>query len=385
MEELKSCVLFSTADWDTPYWTNKQHTAVHLVKNGYQVLYVESIGIRPPKVNKSDLSRILNRLKSGFSSPKQVDKNLWVLSPLALPFKQHWKLMKLLNQGWLGLRIKFFMWRKSFNKPLIWTYHPYLLQVIHFFEHGSLVYHCVDDLSSIPGVDASSFNKEEEYLLGLSKVVFATNRVLVEKCIKYNLNTHYFPNVADREHFGKAIQAGNLPSDIKDIPTPIIGYIGVLSDFKVDFSLIYQVAISRPDWHWVIIGDEREGQRSEWIVKLKELSNLHFLGHREYKDLPDYLRGMDVATLPTLLNEYTKSMFPMKYYEYLAAGVPVVSVPLEFTKIHTEGLMIATNAKEFECAIAKQLENGKFSREQTDIFVGDNTWADRLSKMLALL
>lgn len=385
MQEFKTCVLFATADWDTPYWTNKQHTASHLLKQGYEVLYVESIGLRAPTMNSRDLSRIFKRLLIGFRSPKQVQEGLWVLSPLAIPFKQHWKLTKILNQGWLGLRVKYFMWRKCFINPLIWTYHPYIIEALGFIKYNALVYHCVDDLAAIPGIDATAFNNEEKRLFELAKVIFVTSQALERKCKKYNENTHYFPNVTDCEHFGKALQSGDLPSDIKDIPRPRLGYVGALSDFKVDFSLIYQIAIKRSDWHWIIIGDEREGQSSDWVEQLKALPNMHFIGHRDYRDLPNYLRGIDVATLPTLINEYTKSMFPMKYFEYIAAGVPVVSVPLEFTKAHTAGLMIASNVSDFELAIAMQLERGKYSATESSDLVGENTWSTRLSKMLKLV
>lgn len=381
----KTCVLFATADWDTPYWTNKQHTASHLVKQGYKVLYVESIGLRAPTVNTPDIKRVFKRLLRGFRPPKLVEKDLWVLSPLAFPFKQHWKLVKILNQGWLGLRVKFFMWRKRFVNPLVWTYHPFVLEVLSVVNYDALVYHCVDDLAAIPGVDAEAFNHEERRLLSVSQAVFVTNQALEEKCKEHNSNTYYFPNVADSEHFGLALEEGGLPADIKNIPSPRIGYIGALSDFKVDFLLIYEVAINKVDWHWVIIGDEREGQHSALIEKLGGLPNIHFLGHRDYLDLPDYLRGINVATLPTLLNEYTKSMFPMKYFEYLAAGVPVVSAPLEFTKTNSAGLIVASDAKEFESAIAKQLENGRFSKPEAIALVAENTWSTRLSTMLSLI
>lgn len=385
MAESKDCVLFATADWDTPYWTNKQHTARHLARMGWRVLYVESLGLRAPTASGRDLSRIWRRLKRGLKAPRLVEPGVWVLSPIAIPFKQHWRIVRSINQGWLSLRIRWFMLRQGFSKPVIWTYHPFMLGAVQSLGHGRIVYHCVDDLSAMPGIDPEAFNREEIRLLEQCAVVFVTSQALRDKCVAHNPRTYYFPNVAEVEHFGQALQAGAVPQDLAQIPSPRIGYVGALSDFKIDFELIHEVATSRPDWQWVLIGEEREGQHSPWIPRLAALPNVHLLGHRAYAELPWYLRGIDVGTLPTLLNEYTRSMFPMKYFEYLAAGVPVVTTPLAFTNDHQAGLRTAADAPGFEEAIEAQLQRGKFSEDESRTLVGDNTWSGRLHKMMGIL
>lgn len=381
----KDCVLFATADWDTPYWTNKQHTARHLAKQGYRVLYIESIGLRAPTLSGRDLRRIWQRLKNGLRQPKQVEPHLWVMSPIVIPFKHHWALTRAINQGLITWRIKRFIERYGFQVPLVWTYHPFVLDTIVGLKHGAVVYHCVDDLSAVPGIDQAAFNKEEQRLLGQCQAVFVTSEALKDKCLPQNANTYYFPNVVDAEHFGRAYDIGPLPVDLVCIPSPRIGYVGALSDFKVDFKLIHDIAKARPDWSWVMIGDEREGQHSVGVAHLRELPNVYFLGHKPYEQLPNYLRGVDVGTLPTLLNEYTKSMFPMKYFEYLAAGVRVVSTPLEFTKQHQAGLEVAVNSQNFTEKIIRQLELGDIAREDATEMVGENTWTSRLRRSLEIL
>ena len=159
--------------------------------------------------------------------------------------------------------------------------------------------------------------------------------------------------------------------------------MGVLSDFKVDFKLIYDVALARPDWHWVIIGTEREGQKSEWIARLQNLTNIHFLGRKAYRDLPNYLGGCQVATLPTLCNDYTRSMFPMKFYEYIAAGLRVVSTPLQFVKgITVDEVKIAHSSVEFERHTSVAIPSGRLSDKDSQRLIGANTWEARLKTML---
>jgi glycosyltransferase involved in cell wall biosynthesis len=158
-----------------------------------------------------------------------------------------------------------------------------------------------------------------------------------------------------------------------------------LSDFKLDFSLVLAAAELRPNWQWIFIGKQREGQRSAEIDALAMLPNVHFLGYRPYASLPDYLRDMDVGVLPSLLNEYTRAMFPMKYFEYLAAGLRVVSTPLAFMQTQANGAMVAGSPSDFVGAIEQQLRRGRLSQEEAQRYVGENTWIGRMEKMMKIV
>lgn len=383
------CILFSTADWKTPYWTNKQHTATFLAESGWRVLYVETVGLRAPNLaNGRDLNRLIKRLIRGLKAlvlgPERVSDNLWILPPLALPAMHHIAGARSINQSLLRSTISRFLKRHHFEKPLIWTYHPYVGEVLKGVSTGNLIYHCVDDLAAIPGVDAIAFNREEVNLLKKCKAVFTTAAALQEKCLRYNANTYFLPNVVDEIHFGRARSPGKIPSEMEAIPQPRLVYHGVLSDFKVNAELLQEVFIARPDWSLVLIGDERVGQSDPALNRLRQMANVHFLGYRPYELLPDYLRGMSVGLLPTVLNDYTRSMFPMKFYEYLASGLPVVSTPLDFTRKGHPFLKVGSDASEFCAAIANQLKRGKLDANEVAIAVGENTWTMRLKKMLDL-
>ncbi len=381
----RDVVLFSTADWRAPYWTNKQHTARQLAATGRRVLYVESIGLRSPGANARDFRRLWLRLRRGLAPVREVERGVWLLSPLAVPFKQHWRAVRLLNQGLLALRIRWSLWRIGMRRPLVWTYHPFMLDALAMIPHHGLVYHCVDDLAAVPGIPAEPFRAEERRLLARCDAVFVTSAQLLEHCRPHNPHTWYFPNVVDAEHFGKALQPGPIPEDLARIPEPRLAYIGALSDFKVDFRLLHDAASAHPEWQWVLIGDEREGQHDRWLAAMRELPNVHLLGHRDYGQLPDYLRGIAVGLLPTLVNDYTRSMFPMKYFEYIAAGRRVVSTPLEFTRHESAALEIGGDHEAFAGAIARSLARPHLSAASAAAAVGDNTWAARLDKMTALV
>ncbi|HZZ01579.1 glycosyltransferase [Paraburkholderia sp.] len=385
----RDCILFSTADWDEPYWTNKQHTASILAARGWRVLYVESVGFRSPKVGSGrDWARLWRRLWRGVQSlvlgPPRRAENIWVLSPLMVPAGHHLPFVRSLNQTLLRFSVTRFAKSRRFRDPVVWTYHPYMLDAIATLPRGPLVYHCVDDIAAIPGVDVDAFRNAQQALVARCEAVFTTAMSLKETCQPFNSNTHFFGNVVDEAHFGEARAEGALPPELAAIPEPRLVYHGVLSDFKVDFPLLLQTAQARPQWQWVIIGEEREGQRSELLAQLARLQNVHLLGYRSYQTLPRYMRGMQVGVLPTLLNEYTRSMFPMKFYEFLAAGLPVVSTPLDFAKEPRAGLEVGGDREAFVAAIEIQLARGKLSADEARAAVGDNTWERRLDKMLQI-
>ena len=384
MKEIKNCILFSTADWDAPYWTNKQHTTKHLALRNIRTLYVESVGLRAPKLNSGiDLARIWRRLIRGLSGVHQVEKNIWVISPLVIPFKHQMKIVQSINRWVLNRTITNFCKKENFHNKdtVIWTYHPYVLDYVDCSQYGSLAYHCVDDLSAIPGIDGDSFIAKEKDLLREANVVFTTSQKLFEKCSVINQNTFDFPNVVDWEHFSKAFIPGPDPEDLKNIPHPRLGYVGVLSDLKVDFELLLMIAKEKTDWHIVLIGEEREGQNNLIVQQLKKIQNVHFLGYKKYLELPHYMRGLDVGMLPTLINQYTSAMFPMKYFEYIAAGLPVVSTTLSALN-HAERITIANSREEFILELGKTLCGLKITYENSRAIIGGNQWTVRLANML---
>jgi glycosyltransferase involved in cell wall biosynthesis len=379
-------ILFSSADWQSRYWTNKQHIATRLAARGHRVLYVETVGLRLPGLNGLDAKRIISRLKRGLSPVAQVRKNLWTLSPLTIPLAHRNPAVAAINSWQLRTRIKKWISANDVQTPLVWTYHPYMLDAIELLDVSTLVYHCVDDLGAMPGIDRESFEIAERKLLDRADITFTTSHFLQARCATIaGPRAHYFCNVADVAHFGKARAAGVLPPELESIPRPRLCYLGALSDFKVDFELLDKIAGARPNWQFVFVGEEPAGQFNTRLAQLAKRPNVHLLGWRPYADLPQYLRGFDVALLPQLINDYTRAMFPMKFFEYLAAGLPVVSTPTEalvdFNSIHS----IAPDAESFAGAIQTLLGSKSKPLPLDCRVLQDNSWDSRLDRMLAAI
>jgi glycosyltransferase involved in cell wall biosynthesis len=383
---LADVILFSTADWNSKYWTNKQHIASQLADRGHRVLYVETVGLRRPSLNKSDAARIVSRFRNGLSATASLRQNVWRLSPLTVPFFHSSLLVTRLNSQHLKTRIARWMTANHVVAPIVWTYHPYVRGIADFVNASNLIYHCADNLGAIPGVDVRSFEAAERKLLACANVVFTTSRVLQGRCSAIvGERAHYFGNVADVAHFGNARRVGQLPPELERIPRPRLGYLGALSDFKLDFDLLGSIADHRPDWQLVLIGDEREGQADARLARLATRENVHMLGWRPYAQLPDYMAGIDVGLLPQLVNDYTQSMFPMKFFEYIAAGVPVVSTPLDAIKEFGSLYRLGADAASFIGAIEANLVSPPDPLPLDHPVLLKNCWATRLDNMLEVV
>ena len=379
-------ILFSTADWNSRYWTNKQHVASQLAERGHRVLYVETVGLRRPGLNRSDAARIIARFQNRLSAAATVRENVWRLSPLTIPFGHRSPLVTYLNGQHLRKRIARWMAANRVVAPMVWTYHPYVRDIPHFIGASKLVYHCADNLGAIPGVDVQSFEAAESKLLAAADVTFTTSRALQERCSAIaGSRAHYFCNVADVAHFGSARGVRQLPADLERIPKPRLGYLGALSDFKLDFDLLEWIAQRRPDWHLVLIGDEREGQADERLARLAGRGNVHLLGWRPYAQLPQYMAGLDVGLLPELVNDYTRAMFPMKFFEYIAAGLPVVSTPLDAIREFSALYRAASGAESFVGEIEASLDHRPQPLALDDQVLVRNCWATRLDSMLNVI
>jgi glycosyltransferase involved in cell wall biosynthesis len=381
----KDIVLLSTADWDNPFWTNKQHVAVELATQGRRVLYIDSIGLRQPTASARDLRRIAGRLFKAARPPRKLTDNLWVWSPIVLPWHGH-PLVRRINR--LLLSAGLWTWLKllGLQRPWLWTYNPLATEFLDMDTFSCRIYHCVDEIKAQPGMPIEVLEKGEERLCRKVDVIFTTSTQLTETRSAWNTHTHYLPNVADYRHFHTALGPETvIPADLAAIPGPRLGFIGAISGYKVDFQLIRRVAEARPDWSVVLIGEVGEGDPWTDISLLRGLPNLHLLGPRAYRDLPAYLKGLDVALLPNKINEYTDAMFPMKFFEYLAAGRPVVSVDLKALRDFAGVVTIAATPEQFTAAIEKTLSGNAPALERRLEVAREHTYEARTQRMLTLV
>lgn len=380
----RDAVLFSTADWNHPFWTNKQRVATQLAAAGFRVLYVESLGLRRPTATGRDLARMATRVKRACGGAHQVARNIWTCSPLVLPVHGS-KVVRAINDRFLLMQVLRSLCVLGMRRPLVWTYNPLTVRVACSLRPSLLLYHAVDDLSAVPGAAGATLASAESELARAADLVFTTSPALQGRLNATAVGkTHFLPNVADYEHFAQARLPGPIPADLQAIPRPRIGFVGAISPYKVDFALIRQAALRRPDVQWVLIGQVGEGQPHTDAAALN-LPNIHLLGPRAYQELPAYLRGFDAAVIPCPANNYTSAMFPMKFFEYLSAGCPVVASNVPALRDFSDACVLVDTDDEFCAALDSVLAGHRPNATTADELARHFTWRWRMGEMLKLV
>ena len=379
-------VVLATADWDHPLWTNKQHTAVSLAELGHRVLYVESLGLRPPRPGTADLPRILKRFRRLLRLPREVRPGLWVWSPPVIPGATRGRGL-IVNKWLVQSGLKLVKRWLGFLKPLLWTYNPLTLAYLDISTFSGTVYHCVDSIQDQPGMPSARITAGERRLCEAVNVVFTTAPVLQKRLKPLNPHTLYFGNVADECHFRQASSASlSCPDALQAVPKTRMLFIGALDAYKLDLPLLEQLIRTTPQWSYVLVGPIGECDASTDLSAILALPNVHWPGIQPYRDLPAWLAHVDVALLPLQLNDYTRQMFPMKFFEYLASGRPTVATAIPSLVPNREAaLLCEPTVAAFEAAIQTALAGGGPSAAVGQALAAEHTYTKRTDRMLAVL
>ncbi len=376
-------LIISTADWDSPIQTNKQYVSKEIAKLGNRVLYIESLGVRKIQIKKKDILRIFKRIINNLLIIKQKGKNIWVLSFILFPGATNKRII-LINKIIFNFNLFIAMKLLKFKKDYLWTYNPLTSLYLDINKFNSSIYHAVDAIEYQPFMPKDLIKRQEIILSKKVDKIFVTSKNIINKLKKYNSNISYFGNVCDYEHFSKSLSThiDDIPPDIKSISKPIIGFIGSISEYKLNYKLIYDVAKSLKEINFVFIGPTDDSLNHSNLGRIKNLKNVYLLGFRKYKDLPSYCAFFDVAWLPLIHNNYTKSMFPMKFFEYLAAGLPIVSTNLESLKEFRNFVYMSDDLSEIKVSIKEALKNKNSNLTTRLSLAMENTYQKRTKKML---
>lgn len=266
------------------------------------------------------------------------------------------------------------------DRAISWFYTPMALEFAREQPSDLVVYDCMDELSAFHGAPGKLPQLERE-LFDVADVVFTGGRSLFEAKSKQHTNVHLFPSSVDAEHYRAARGPQEDPADQANIPHPRIGFFGVI-DERMDLELLASLADARPELQLVMIGP---------VVKIPESSlprrpNIHYLGQKQYQELPRYLAGWDVAFMPFALNESTRFISPTKTLEYLAGGKPVVSTEIRdvVTPYGEQGLVYIADAARFPAAVDKALSE-QFPEGAVDVLLEETSWASTWQRMSAVM
>ncbi len=245
------------------------------------------------------------------------------------------------------------------------------------------VYHCLDPL--IVEFDRRHGLVSELILIKGSDIVLCSSKQLYEEKVIINSNTYFVPNAADLTHSSKSLDV-NLPTHalFDGLKKPIIGYFGAI-ERRIDYDLLISVVSQNPEMSFALVGPVIEGYVP---TELSILKNVIFPGPIPYAELPQVLKGFDVAIVPFKKDEVSRSIFPLKLFEYLGAGKPVVCTDFnpDLEEFAEGQVAFCADAKAFSNAINSAIETNDvidtFPRIQV---AAKNTWERRVNQMATIM
>jgi hypothetical protein len=371
-------VILSIVPWGF-LWQRPQQIASLLANEGYNILYLQN----PIYLNPSVY--IKNYKEKNTFIVRKMMKNLYTLNLFLPPLLGKFKFI---TEKIGFLIFKAYLRCLNFKPDLAIFYSiRYVFLSDTLKSMGvKILYDCIDEFSAFSDVsNALDVLKAERDLAAESSIVIATSKKLYEKLSKINSNCFYVPNAADFKHFNNAVHIMERPQEIKNLKRPIIGFIGAIYDW-INVDLICKLAESHPNYSILIVGPVKYG-----LDKLKKHSNIVTVGAKKYQVLPQYLACMDVCLIPFKLNELTLASNPVKLYEYLAAGKPVVSTALpEVCNNASEVVMIAKSDDDFIKKVEEAVNETKKPENKVAIlrrinFAKDNSWGKRIDTIEKLI
>lgn len=372
---MKKIVCMATSPW-YPIPTRKQQVMSRIPDA--EVLYFDpSVTYLAPLKDKSAKEKLVEYKKAGV----KPQENITVYSlPPVLPFYQKFRFLNRLNQAKMARFVRKKMKQHGFENPVLWVYSPVTCDCVDKIPHSSLVYDCVDRHSAYGGLmDPQLVDRMEEELARKSDAVFATASGLAERLEKFNPNTRFIPNGANFERFVQAAEPQQCPADLAKISGPIFGFIGALQPC-IEYGFVQAAAKARPDWSFVFIGGEKPGSD---FLDLKTLPNVHFLGMKPNEELPKYMANVDACLNLFASGDLSKDVSPLKFYEYLATGKPIVSTPqpdqiLQFAPI----IEVAGDEQAFIAACEQALADKTEEWKQARIEEGrKSSWDSRVQEI----
>ena len=375
-------VCFSGQDF---WYHNRAHSDIQLMRNvaaSRRVLFVNSIGMRMPMPGRSTQAfrRIWRKAKSMAKlvrTPIPELPDFHVMTPLMVPLYGS-AIARRLNAALVRAQVRLVSRALGMKCPVYMVTIPTAWDVVHPMERRCLIYNRSDLHSSFPEADKTLIEGYESQLLQHSDFVCYVSRALLREeqaltggravFLDHGVDLHHFCAIPPEEH----------PADIRDLPRPHLGFFGGLDDYIIDFHLLERIAAEFPEASLILIGDATCS-----MERFAKFPNVHWLGFQPYEKMPGYGSTFDVALMPWLDNDWIRHSNPIKLKEYLALGLPVVTIDFPEAQHYADHLAIARGAEDFISEVRRLLSSPPNPDSQRAAVL-TQTWTHRTALLIDL-
>lgn len=367
-------VCFSN-DWDGDP-LSKTHL-MRLAARDNRVLWVNSLGNRAPQASARDVRRMGRKLGQALKGVLEVEPNLHVLSPLAIPLPgARWA--REANARLVALQVKHALKKLRMTRPVVFAYLPTAAPVVDRLEASTVVYHCVDDFAAFEGAGEGIAQLERELIARSDLLVCSSEKLLADKKV-FRADARLMTHGVDFEHFSTTLSpALAVERFIDSLPRPRLVFMGLVAEW-VDQSLLVALARHFHEGSIVVLG-----KHDVDVSALRRERNIHLLGRHPYASMPSFLKGMDVGLITFKENAVAHASNPLKAREYLAAGLPVVSTPIPEVK-RLAMCQTASGANDFISCVESVLSAGAGPSALRSASVRRDSWESRWEELSRLV
>ena len=354
-------------DWGA-HPSSTQHLVRHLARDR-QVVWVNSIGLRRPRLSGADLTRAWRKLRAAGAAPVQREAAPGpIVQPLALPMAEG-ALARRLNRALIGGPVR--RAARTLRRPVLWASLPSAEQALGACGETAVVYYCGDDFGALAGVDHAAALRMEGRLAARADLILAASPALAARFPAHK--TRLLPHGVDHSLFATpAPRAVDLP-----VGAPVAGYYGGLAPW-LDLDMMAETARRLPNWRFVFVGPVQTD-----VSVLAALPNVTLLGPRPHAVLPRYAQHWDAGLIPFRDTPQIRACNPLKLREYLAAGRPVVTTEFPALAPYRAHLRCVTTPAQMAAALEASLADTDTDADARRALVAEESWAARATQAAA--
>ncbi len=394
MSGLPGFVVVGQEDWDI-VWRRNQFLIAGLARRfpATPFLFVElpcdlTYGLRSGQLFRrgSAVRSKVAQARQGLRRLPDLPNVALLTPPKVLP--DAWRAGEQINAALQAGVIRRALGRLGIARPILWTQNPFAAPLLGRLGERAVVYDVTDDWTALPGVTGrfrARVVAGDAALSVRAACVIACSPTLYTQQRARNAMTVLIPNGVDVAHYAQVGVAGApVALRMAALPPPVLGYTGSLHEARLDLDLIGALAAARPDASLAFIGPNFLSPAAQ--ARLEQFPNIHLLGPVPYAALPAYLHGCTALMIPHVVSPFTESLNPIKAFEYLAAGLPVVATAVAGVREYADLFRVADSPSAFIAAVGAVLADpGGYDRARARRLAQAAHWDGRVAAVLAAL
>jgi len=383
----KDIIIIGIQPWDIKIGSNCKNIALEFSKDN-RVLYVNPPMDRFTRIKQKEDERIQKRVliaKGERADIEKISDNLWNLYPKTTIESINWigshRIFKMLNKRnarFLSKDIKSAIARLGFSNFILFNDSSMFLglHLKEMLRPQVYAYYMRDYLVKVPYWQKHGERIEPE-VIKKADVLTTNSDFFADFGLQHNPHSYMVGQGCDVSHFSDNENTIQVPDEFKVIPSPVIGYVGSLTTLRLDIELLEYIANKKKNWSIVLVGPEDHDFKKS---NLHHLPNVYFLGSKDGAQLPNYVKGFDVAINPQITNNLTIGNYPRKIDEYLAMGKPVVATKTKAMQMFEDSVYLGDTKEDYINLIEKALlENAKELIEKRIKVAQSHTWTNNVT------